>query len=152
MPGMRSLTRTSRAGRRDSSAAFMRPPRDAASRGLSVPLEELDLSLVVQRGFARIERAQVAPLAGLGIDPARVDPVLAGSEFADHRVLSCLSNPGEPNLHGLAGCRLSDCAATSLPVLRSDSVSPRPSLQLDHDVQRPAALYDLDTDVVAVAL
>ena len=49
-----------------------------------MPLEELHGFLMLLRRRARLERAEVAALAGLGIFLARIEPVFAGSEFADH--------------------------------------------------------------------
>src|SRR5215510_14997196 len=46
--------------------------------------EELDIALVLERGGLRGERAEIAPLAGLGIDLARVEPVTAVLELPDH--------------------------------------------------------------------
>src|SRR5687767_6686400 len=57
---------------------------DGGSRP-STLLEELDLALVLLRRFARGEGAEVATLAGLRIDLARIDAVLARLELADHR-------------------------------------------------------------------
>lgn len=47
-------------------------------------LEELDFPLVLLCRFPRLERAQIAPLAGLGVCLDRVEPVFAGLEFPDH--------------------------------------------------------------------
>src|SRR5258707_307015 len=50
----------------------------------SVPLEILHVSLVLFRRRARVESAEIAALAGLGIDLAGIEPVLARLQFADH--------------------------------------------------------------------
>jgi hypothetical protein len=50
----------------------------------SMPLEILYLALVLLGRGARLEGAEIAPLAGLRIYLARIEPVLAGSQFADH--------------------------------------------------------------------
>ena len=51
-----------------------------------MPLEELHGFLMLLRRGARLERAEVTALAGLGILFARIEPVLAGGKFADHGV------------------------------------------------------------------
>src|SRR6185369_4502206 len=51
---------------------------------LSAPLEILNGPLVLLGRLARRERAEVAPFAGLRIDLARVETVLAGFQFSDH--------------------------------------------------------------------
>jgi hypothetical protein len=53
-------------------------------------LEELDRALVLFGLLARGERAQVAALAGPGVDLPRIQSVLARLEFAYHD-LSALS-------------------------------------------------------------
>lgn len=54
-------------------------------RAASVPvLEELYFPLVLLCRFPRLERTQIAPLAGLGVRLDRVEPVFAGLEFPDH--------------------------------------------------------------------
>src|SRR6185437_4389856 len=50
----------------------------------SMALEVLHLALVLLRRGARLEGAEVAALAGLGIGLARIEPVFARSELADH--------------------------------------------------------------------
>src|SRR4051794_5429393 len=51
----------------------------------SVPvLEELDGALVLLGRLPGGERAEVPPLAGPGVHLPRVQPVLAGLEFANH--------------------------------------------------------------------
>jgi len=47
-------------------------------------LEVLDRSLVSLGGRSRLERAEVPSLAGLGIDLAGIQAVLAGLEFSNH--------------------------------------------------------------------
>lgn len=54
-----------------------------------MPLEVLHRALVPLRRRARGESAEVAPAAGLRILLARVEPVLAGSQLADHGIFSC---------------------------------------------------------------
>ena len=48
------------------------------------PLEELNLSLVLLRRFARSEGSQVSALAGLRIRFPGIKSVLTGFEFANH--------------------------------------------------------------------
>src|SRR6476620_5445776 len=62
--------------------------------GNSVALEVLHLALVLLRRSARLEGAEVAALAGLGIGLARVKPVFAGCELADHGSLLLVRTPG----------------------------------------------------------
>ena len=57
---------------------------DALHRCASMPFEILDLALVLFRSLPCIEGAEVAPPAGFGIDPARVQPILSGFQFLDH--------------------------------------------------------------------
>src|SRR6266446_2590101 len=55
-------------------------------RGLPAPaLKELHRALVLLGRGARLERSQVPALAGFGIDLARIEAILAGSELSDHR-------------------------------------------------------------------
>src|SRR5574340_781786 len=42
---------------------------------------------VLLRGFPRLERSQIVPLAGLGVCLDRIKPVFAGFEFPDHGML-----------------------------------------------------------------
>src|SRR6478752_174002 len=60
----------------------------------SVALEVLHVTLVLLRRGARLEGAKVAALAGLGIGLARVEPVFAGCELADHGSLLLVRTPG----------------------------------------------------------
>src|SRR6185503_12124425 len=46
--------------------------------------EVLDVAFVLLRDGFRIENAEIAPLACLGIDLARIEPVTAVFELADH--------------------------------------------------------------------
>jgi hypothetical protein len=50
----------------------------------SMPFEELYGTLMLFRFLKRRERAQVATLAGLGILFARIQPVFARFQFANH--------------------------------------------------------------------
>lgn len=52
---------------------------------ISVPLEVLDVALMSFGFLSCREGAQIAALAGLGILLARVETVLAGGEFANHK-------------------------------------------------------------------
>jgi len=56
-------------------------------------LEKLDFPLVLLRSFARLKRAQIAPLAGLGVDLYGVETVFAGLEFPDHGLLLPIKSP-----------------------------------------------------------
>src|SRR5262245_8705087 len=60
-------------------------------RGTSVPLEELHRALVLFSRRARLERAKIAAPPGPRIDLARVKPITAGLELADHCRLHALS-------------------------------------------------------------
>src|SRR5262249_48459002 len=53
-----------------------------------VPLEVLHLALVLLRRTFAGEGCEVAPLAGAWTFLARIEPVLAGLEFADHGPIS----------------------------------------------------------------
>src|SRR5262249_60429405 len=55
--------------------------------GLAVPFEVLDGALVLLGSFARREGAEVLALARLRSLLARVEPVLAAGELANHRSL-----------------------------------------------------------------
>src|SRR6478735_11029533 len=52
--------------------------------GRLVPLEILHVALVFFRRRARFEGAEIAPLAGLRIDLAGIEPVFARLQFSDH--------------------------------------------------------------------
>src|SRR5262249_50869603 len=54
------------------------------ARHLPLTLEELHRPLVLLRGFARAERAQVPALAGLRVYLPRVQAILARFQLADH--------------------------------------------------------------------
>jgi len=54
-------------------------------------LKVLNRTLVGFGGFSCAERAEVAPTPGLGIFFARVQPVLAGFQFSNHRTIHSLS-------------------------------------------------------------
>ena len=49
-----------------------------------MPLEILHFPLMLLRRRAAVEGAEIAALAGLGIELAGVEAVFAGFEFADH--------------------------------------------------------------------
>jgi hypothetical protein len=51
---------------------------------LTVPLEELDGTLMLLRGGSRLERPEITAFPGLRIDLARVQPVFARWEFSNH--------------------------------------------------------------------
>jgi len=52
--------------------------------GESVPLEVLDFAFVLLGSASIGEGAEVTTFAGVGVDLAGVEAVLAGFEFADH--------------------------------------------------------------------
>src|SRR4051794_23734311 len=54
-----------------------------------VTLEILHLALMFLGRSAAPERAEVAALAGLGIHLARIEPIFARCELADHGCASC---------------------------------------------------------------
>jgi hypothetical protein len=62
--------------------------RSAPASG--TPLEELHSALVFFGFLQSREGAQVAPLAGLGIDASRIQPEFAGLELTDHFVTSVM--------------------------------------------------------------
>src|SRR5437588_719712 len=80
-----------------SQSSIPQNPADPAGRGgvppaaaishASVPFEKLHRTFVFLRRLARLERAEVAALAGLRIGLAGVEAVFAGFEFADHMQL-----------------------------------------------------------------
>ena len=81
-----------------------------------MPLEVLHLPLVFLGGGARIERAEIAPLARARIDLARIKSILPGSQLANHRQhaigmtdASSYSAPGGARGDG------AEIASTSLP-------------------------------------
>lgn len=49
-----------------------------------VPLEVLDLTLMLLGGFASLEGPKIPSLADLGIYFARIKPILSGFQFAYH--------------------------------------------------------------------
>ena len=51
---------------------------------MRVPLEVLNLSLVLVRPFTRGEGPKISPLSSLGVQLSRVQAVVTGSEFSDH--------------------------------------------------------------------
>jgi hypothetical protein len=53
----------------------------------SVPLEILHFALVFLRGAFGRKGAEIAPFAGARIFLARIQPIFAGGEFADHEEL-----------------------------------------------------------------
>jgi hypothetical protein len=71
----------------------MRPARMARGGRIATlaMFEELDRPLVFLGSAARLERAQVSPVAALGVNFSRVESILSGLQFADHGILlSCL--------------------------------------------------------------
>src|SRR5438067_2187059 len=58
-----------------------RSPRGASA----LALKELHRALVLLGRGARLERSQVPAPPGFGIELARIEPVLTGSELSDHR-------------------------------------------------------------------
>jgi len=94
--------------------------------GCSVPLEVLHGALVLLGGLARLERAEVAALAGLRILLARVEPIFTRLQLADHE-----------------GCCCNSCAAARrvfrhYPTLPASAILP--SSYPERAVIRPASL------------
>src|SRR5262245_21981388 len=84
-----------------------------ASGSLSAALEILHAALVLLCLCPGRKRAQIAPATGLRVDLARVEPVLAGLELADHdrlyaarsvkpRTPSCFAHWAQQNIWPLA--------------------------------------------------
>src|ERR1700730_9726027 len=67
-----------------STAALSRSPFRHYSDGLLRALEELDRPLVFLGGGSRLERAEVPPLAALGVHLSRVEAVLARFQLPNH--------------------------------------------------------------------
>ena len=63
---------------------FLLSPQGETASGELVPLEILHRAFVLFGRRARLEGAEIAALAGLRVRLARIEPVFAGSEFADH--------------------------------------------------------------------
>src|ERR1041385_4651298 len=59
-------------------------PRTGNDEVASMPLEILHVALVLFGGRAGPEGAEISALAGSRIDLARIEPVLAALQFADH--------------------------------------------------------------------
>ena len=57
------------------------------NNGDSMPLEILNFAFVLLGRFLRVERAEVAALAGLRIFLARIKSILSGFQFSDHAEL-----------------------------------------------------------------
>jgi hypothetical protein len=66
-----------------------------------MPLEILHLALVLFGRRARLEGAEIAALAGLGIGFAGIEPVLAGLQFADHGGISSYATLNGGRLPGV---------------------------------------------------
>ena len=67
-----------------------RNPMPGLRAGTADPLASLkilDLALMLLGGGAAIEGSEIAPLAGLLVDLARIEPVFSRLELADHRCL-----------------------------------------------------------------
>src|ERR1019366_10202871 len=62
-----------------------------------MPLEILHGALVLLRGRARFEGAEIAALAGFRIDLAGIEPVLARWQFADHGTRALFSETPRVN-------------------------------------------------------
>src|SRR5262249_3853969 len=74
-------------------------PHQGKRISASMPLEILHGALVLFGGRTRFERAEIAPSTGLRIDLARIEPVLAGLQLADHGML-----PRYPSSQPSPGC------------------------------------------------
>ena len=88
-----------------------------------MPLEELHGFLMLLCRRARLERAEVTALAGLGIFLARIEPVFAGGELSDHddRV----------------------CAATARATAPLSSLGPVPTVRGNHEKSRTLCRFRL---------
>jgi hypothetical protein len=65
-----------------------------------VPLEVLDLALVLFGFFHRVEGAEVAAFAGGGVPLAGIEAVFAGFEFANHKKTDAVRETGEASETG----------------------------------------------------
>src|SRR5262249_36280815 len=74
------------------------PLRGGRARETSSSLEILHGALVLLRGGAAGKGAEIAPLAGVRILFARIEPVFAGGEFANHDADSCAATASRPDL------------------------------------------------------
>ena len=66
---------------------------DRARREWLAPFEVLHFAFVLFSGCARLERSQVATLAGTRILLARVQPVSAGWKLANHGAIPSVGEP-----------------------------------------------------------
>src|SRR5689334_9876309 len=75
-----------------------------------MPLEKLHGAFVLLGGFAAVEGAEVAALVRLRIRFARVEPVLAGLQFSNHRgSFRFACRPGGPaRCRDRSACRVRD--------------------------------------------
>src|SRR3954452_14776766 len=62
-------------------------PQSVLELRRSMPLEILHLALVLLGGSFRGKRGEIAPPSGAWIDLARIEPVFARFQLADHRSL-----------------------------------------------------------------
>ena len=79
------------------------PKAGAARKERLVPLEVLDLALVLLRRGEGGKRAEVAALARLRVHLARVEAVTAGFEFADHADWAIGAPASSEPKHGAQG-------------------------------------------------
>jgi hypothetical protein len=83
-----------------------------------VALEILHFTLVLFGGFAIVESAEIAALAGIGIDFSRIEAVLARFEFADHGVSPFVRTNAMPALAFLAEIALFEVGLEHIGVER----------------------------------
>src|SRR5688572_23114572 len=97
----------------------------------SASLEILHCALVLLGTRACIERAEIAPPAGLGIRLARVQPILSGTQFPDHAAECITRKPwAQPADAG------HPCGIVTLPALR------RTQREAPHLLPAPAGILD----------
>ncbi len=100
------------------------------SLNASVPFEKLHSPLVLLRRLTRLERAEVAALAGLRIGLAGVEAVFAGFEFADHMQLESRGGGTPPIRPARTPARRFTTSPRPLPARRPRSRRSSGTLQM----------------------
>src|SRR6185503_17888399 len=85
-------------------------------------LEILNIAFVLFRRRATLESSEIAPLAGLGIFLAGIEPVFAGRQFADHA--SSQSLPLRTTHRPLRSCYPARSVAGSGPMTKPEDSKP----------------------------